>query len=373
MTTAMETTDTTETPKKRTTRKETTRKAKTEAPSESQATVNPETPATAVTETPDTPKVADAGGEPLIVSFNDIFIPEEENVRSDTPKIAELAESIREFGLIEPLVVTRQLGKQPYRLTAGFRRAAALKLLRWGSKSINVVVREEWNPLVNLAENALREGVNPLDSAQRIFDLSQGDYPAPKDAPRRKYTFEEIARATNLSVSSIRTYVRVHEHLCPPVRKAARRRVDVPLHILHSCALLGKYEEVTNPDGHIVREWIANEEKQVKLFDKWRLAKEELEAEGKQRHRSREVCHVDDGRTNRDGYGYRLDKVTSNRARVQILAAIRVLNRQEDEIAKARAEGLRFAVGDLTRLQGVGKEELEQEIKVLREKLKEDA
>jgi ParB/RepB/Spo0J family partition protein len=79
-------------------------------------------------------------------------------------RVKDLAESIRERGLINPLTV-KDLGRgERFRLIAGFRRFKALQLL--GKKQVDVKSikgRTEDEIVIQLAENVQREDMNPMD------------------------------------------------------------------------------------------------------------------------------------------------------------------------------------------------------------------
>ena len=102
----------------------------------------------------------------------------------DDAKLAELAESIRAQGVIQPIVV-RDLGRQQkastprYEIIAGERRWRATRLA--GLAEIPAVVREVDDRTVvamALIENIQREDLNPLEEAQALqrlideFDLT---------------------------------------------------------------------------------------------------------------------------------------------------------------------------------------------------------
>lgn len=96
----------------------------------------------------------------------------------DETKLEELAASIRELGIIQPLVVTRQetvAGERPrYRLIAGERRWQAAK--RAGLVRVPVVVREATpRELLELAlvENVQRADLNALEEATAYQALAQ--------------------------------------------------------------------------------------------------------------------------------------------------------------------------------------------------------
>lgn len=85
--------------------------------------------------------------------------------------LQELAASIREHGLIQPLIVT-QLGPDHYQLIAGERRWQAAKLA--GLASVPVIVKEATPQQVlelALVENIQRADLNPLEEAAAFQQL----------------------------------------------------------------------------------------------------------------------------------------------------------------------------------------------------------
>ncbi|HKA32714.1 MAG TPA: ParB/RepB/Spo0J family partition protein [Candidatus Binatia bacterium] len=97
----------------------------------------------------------------------------------DAEKIAELAASIREHGVIQPLVVRRSANGD-YELVAGERRLRAAK--QAGLQQVPVVVREAADDAalaLALIENLQREDLNAIEEAegykrlQEDFGLSQ--------------------------------------------------------------------------------------------------------------------------------------------------------------------------------------------------------
>ncbi len=84
----------------------------------------------------------------------------------------DLAESIKQHGIIQPLIVTRKGDK--FELIAGERRLRGAKLI--GLKEVPVIVREEKDQKkleLSLIENLQRENLNPLETArayQRLID-----------------------------------------------------------------------------------------------------------------------------------------------------------------------------------------------------------
>ncbi len=89
----------------------------------------------------------------------------------DPEALAELAASIREHGLIQPLVVTRQ-GPERYQLIAGERRWQAARLA--GLSSVPVMIKEATSQQMlelALVENIQRADLNPLEEAAAFRQL----------------------------------------------------------------------------------------------------------------------------------------------------------------------------------------------------------
>ncbi|MFA9463452.1 MAG: ParB/RepB/Spo0J family partition protein [Velocimicrobium sp.] len=98
----------------------------------------------------------------------------------DEDSLVELAESIKQFGIIQPLVVQKR--NRFYEIIAGERRWRAAKIA--GLKEIPVVIKDYTEQeIVEIAiiENIQREDLNPIEEAmayQRLlkeFDLKQDE------------------------------------------------------------------------------------------------------------------------------------------------------------------------------------------------------
>jgi ParB family chromosome partitioning protein len=96
--------------------------------------------------------------------------------------LIELADSIREHGIIQPLIVTKDSKSDRYFLIAGERRFRAAQLANL--KSVPVVIKESSpQEMLELAliENIQRKDLNPLEEAtafkqlQEEFNLTQND------------------------------------------------------------------------------------------------------------------------------------------------------------------------------------------------------
>ena len=107
-------------------------------------------------------------GGVLYVDLNDIK-PNASQPRKvfDEEKLEELAASIQQHGLIQPIVL-RKLGKG-YEIVAGERRWRAARLA--GLKEVPCIVKElteEENMLLAIVENMQREDLNPIEEAEGL-------------------------------------------------------------------------------------------------------------------------------------------------------------------------------------------------------------
>ncbi len=85
----------------------------------------------------------------------------------DPEALAQLADSIRQHGIIQPLVVRPVVGMDAYQLVAGERRWRAARMA--GLSEAPVIIREmddETVVEVALIENLQREDLNPLEEAE---------------------------------------------------------------------------------------------------------------------------------------------------------------------------------------------------------------
>lgn len=88
----------------------------------------------------------------------------------DEESLEELANSIKEYGLIQPIVVAKK--EDYYEIVAGERRWRASK--KAGLKEVPVIIREDderRNKEIALIENIQREDLNPIEKAMGIRSL----------------------------------------------------------------------------------------------------------------------------------------------------------------------------------------------------------
>ena len=114
------------------------------------------------------------GSETIILALEEIT-PNREQPRKefDEEKIAELADSIRQHGILQPLLV-RPMVTGGYQIVAGERRYRAARMA--GLSEVPVVVRELEDAQVTelaLIENLQREDLTPMEEAQGYQSLME--------------------------------------------------------------------------------------------------------------------------------------------------------------------------------------------------------
>ena len=126
---------------------------------------------------------------------------EQARKKFDQEALEELAESIKEYGLIQPIVVTKKDGY--YGIVAGERRWRASKIA--GLTEIPAIIREDderINSEISLIENMQREDLNPYEKALGVrtlidnYGLSQEE--VAKKLGKGRSTIANIVRILNL-------------------------------------------------------------------------------------------------------------------------------------------------------------------------------
>ena len=150
--------------------------------------------------------------ELLKIKLTDIFPDEEQPRRDFAPEGMEaLAASIKEHGVLQPIVVTKEDGK--YKIVAGERRWRASKIA--GLDKIPAIVRslDSQNRLeLSIIENAQREDLNPIELAtayaklKNQFNLSDEDIAV--KVGKSETTIQNTLRLLNLPEDVKRTMVK---------------------------------------------------------------------------------------------------------------------------------------------------------------------
>jgi ParB family chromosome partitioning protein len=170
--------------------------------------------------------------------------------RFPEPALIELADSIRENGVIQPLLVKR-IG-QKYQIVAGERRWRAAQ--RAGLLKVPALVREfskQDAVQIGLIENLQREDLNPIDAATALTRLME-DF---------GLTQEEVAERTGLDRAVVANTVRLLK-LDPDCRHMI---YEGRLTAGHGKALLGLKEA----DRYQVALQAARQKKSVRWIETW--------------------------------------------------------------------------------------------------------
>ena len=144
--------------------------------------------------------------------------------RFDEAALAELSESIREYGLIQPITV-RPLESGYYQIIAGERRWRASRMAGLTEVPVRVITADEQRAMeMALVENLQREDLNPIEEAKGYRALLD-DYGMTQD---------EVAQSVGKSRPAVANAMRLLA-LSEPVRKLVE---DGTLSAGHARALI---------------------------------------------------------------------------------------------------------------------------------------
>ena len=148
-----------------------------------------------------TPADEEIGKNEIVKNLKIIDIePNKEQARKmfDEESLEELSESIKNYGVIQPIIVTKK--ENYYEIIAGERRWRASK--KAGLTEIPAIIREDderKNREISLIENIQREDLNPIEKARGIKVLME-EY---------DLTQQKVAEILGKSRSSIANSVRI--------------------------------------------------------------------------------------------------------------------------------------------------------------------
>lgn len=138
-------------------------------------------------------------GELILVATQEVFPnPKQPRARFEEVALKELAASIKEQGVLQPLLVRRAPGG--YELVAGERRLRAARMA--GLERIPVLCRriEDDRKLeLALIENIQRENLNAIEEAQAFRELQSIN----------KYTQEDVARRVGKDRATVANSIRL--------------------------------------------------------------------------------------------------------------------------------------------------------------------
>jgi ParB family chromosome partitioning protein len=139
-------------------------------------------------------------------------------------ELAELADSIRSQGIIQPLIIRRT--EDAYELVTGERRLRAAKIA--GLKTVPVVLKDLSDAEMlemSIVENIQRENFNPIEEAEAYYRLIN----------EFKLTQEEAAIRVGKSRSAVANFLRLRQ-LSADIKTSI---IDGQVSMGHARALLG--------------------------------------------------------------------------------------------------------------------------------------
>jgi len=169
-------------------------------PSATAVATAPPPPATAPAPTPASDTIADGGLAEIAVDLiqRGKYQP---RINMNQDSLQDLADSIREQGIVQPIVV-RSVGKGKYEIIAGERRWRAAQIV--GLHKVPCIIRnvpDRAAIAIALIENIQRENLNPMEesrSLQRLID-------------EFKMTHQQAAEAVGRSRTGVTNLLRLQE------------------------------------------------------------------------------------------------------------------------------------------------------------------
>jgi ParB family transcriptional regulator, chromosome partitioning protein len=130
----------------------------------------------------------------------DAIEPSPRNPRRRLPDVADLAESIRAYGLLQPIVLRPVDGR--YEVVAGHRRLAAVAMLGWEDIPASVRDADDGDAfLLTLVENLQRSDLSPKEESRALETLVR----------ERGWSTRQVAEAIKRSPAYVSKRLRVFE------------------------------------------------------------------------------------------------------------------------------------------------------------------
>ena len=194
-------------------------------------------------------------------SFDDIFLenssendsccyvkisevePNKEQPRKnfDTESLNELADSIKNYGVLQPLLVKPIRGSDSYSIVAGERRWRAARLA--GLKEVPVIIREitpKEQSEIALIENLQREDLSPLEEAFGYKSLIE----------TYSLTQEEVSRSVGKSRSAVTNSLRLLS--LPKEVQESLKKGDITVGHARTLLSLGSNEQMVKVCSAVV-------------------------------------------------------------------------------------------------------------------------
>ena len=188
----------------------------------------------------------------------------------DSESLNELAQSIKEYGVVQPIIVKKSI--KGYELIAGERRTKAAKIA--GLNTIPAIIKEfndQEMMEIALIENIQREDLNPIDEALSISNIIK----------LRGYTQEEFASKFGKSRSYVTNLLGLLK-LPDNVKKMVEKKA---LSMSHARVLskIDDEEKITSLANKIINEDISVRELEKMAGDERELRKPSVRKESNYR------------------------------------------------------------------------------------------
>lgn len=160
----------------------------------------------------------------------------EDRLRRDMGEVAELAESIRDNGLLHPPVVEKLASNSEfsYRLLAGGRRMAALTLLKFDN--VPITVFDELTPdqriIVEVEENIRRKDMTWVEELEGIVKFHKAKSRA-SALDGEKWTQSMTGKLLNMEQAQVSTALKVYDAI-----KAGNERVKQATNMFEAVKIL---------------------------------------------------------------------------------------------------------------------------------------
>jgi len=138
--------------------------------------------------------------QPQEVEIESIYrSPHQPRTYFDAAALTELARSIEQYGILEPLLVRATEKAGVYELVAGERRLRAAQMLQLERVPVNILkVSAEEAAQIALAENLQREDLNPIEETEGLLKLLSLRLEMPVEAvPSLLYRLKNQAAKTS--------------------------------------------------------------------------------------------------------------------------------------------------------------------------------
>ena len=129
--------------------------------------------------------------------------PYQPRMHIDPNELIQIADSIREHGIVQPLIITRKRDSDRYYLIAGERRLRASRLA--GFKTVPVVIKDSSpQEMLELAiiENVQRQDLNPIEEAS-AYKQMQDEFGMSHDEIAKRVGFNRVTITNKIRLLNI--------------------------------------------------------------------------------------------------------------------------------------------------------------------------